>query len=278
MTDFQARRQDFGATLRGLRERHGLSQRVVADDLGWPQSKVAKLERGRQTADDADVEALCRVLDADDLLAELLAELRELRVQQVEWRRELREGHRAKQVSIEQREQHAGRIRAVDVAAVTGLVQTPDYARWVFTSQADLLDLPDDADEAVAARMQRQQILYDPGKAIEILIGEAALAHPIAPAEVMAAQIDRLVSLIGLRQLRFGIVPRHRRLPHILAHGYWIVDELVTVETTTSELHIDDPDQVATYHRLTDRLWDVAAEGDAARAILTRAASDLSSA
>lgn len=272
MTDFQTRRAQFGARLRELRERAGTSGRDLAATLGWTQSKVSKIETGRQTPDDADVIEWCDTLDASASQDELLAELSQLRVQQVAWRRELRAGHKTKQNRIARREQLAKRIRAVDIAAVTGLLQTADYARAVFDSQASLLEVPHDTEQAIGARVQRQQILYDTDKHIEILIGEAALLHPIAPPEVMLVQIDRLLSVTGLPHVRFGVLPVRRQLPHLLLHGYWIVDDHVSIETTTTESDIDDPDQVATYHRLTDRLWTVAAEDDAAREILRRAA------
>ncbi|WP_027945114.1 Scr1 family TA system antitoxin-like transcriptional regulator, partial [Amycolatopsis taiwanensis] len=57
-------------------------------------------------------------------------------------------------------------------------------------------------------------------------------------------------------------------------HGYWIVDDRVAVETVTSELEIDDPEQVAIYHRMTDRLWKAAAEGEQAIDILRRLAEE----
>ncbi len=38
-------------------------------------------------------------------------------------------------------------------------------------------------------------------------------------------------------------------------HGYWIIDDLVMVETVTGEITTLDPDDLALYCRLTDRLW-----------------------
>jgi hypothetical protein len=49
----------------------------------------------------------------------------------------------------------------------------------------------------------------------------------------------------------------------------------VLVETAAEELRIDDPDQVALYHRLTDRLWTVAVEGAEVRSLLARVAADI---
>ncbi|WP_027945945.1 helix-turn-helix domain-containing protein [Amycolatopsis taiwanensis] len=275
MTDFQARREAFGNRLRALREEHRvLSGREMAKRLAWPQSRVSKIETGKQTPDHSDVIAWCDALDAPEAAQDLLAELEQLRLQQVEWRRQLRSGHRQKQLELDQRQQNAKVIRAVDIAAVPGLAQTPPYARRIFIRAADLLAVPQDADQAVAARMARQQILYQGSKTIEILVAEAALSHPIAPPDEMIVQIDRLISLVGMPHVRFGILPLFRALPHVVPHGYWIVDDRVAVETVTSELEIDDPEQVAIYHRMTDRLWKAAAEGEQAIDILRRLAEE----
>ncbi|MCA1672296.1 MAG: DUF5753 domain-containing protein, partial [Actinobacteria bacterium] len=50
-------------------------------------------------------------------------------------------------------------------------------------------------DDAVAARMQRQQVLYRTGKRFHFLIAESALRTRLCPPEVMIGQLDRLVAL-----------------------------------------------------------------------------------
>lgn len=160
--------------------------------------------------------------------------------------------------------------------AVPGLLQTPDYAREIFRSQAELLGVPaGDIDAAVATRIERQRILYDSTKQIDVLIAESALWYPVSDPTVLAGQLDRLTSLTALSTVRLGMLSAGTRLPHLLPHGYWILDDHVLVETVSDELRIDDPDQVAVYHRLSDALWTVAVEGDEARALLTRVAATL---
>lgn len=273
MSSFEKHRLAFADKLRRRREHAGLTGVELAQALGWTNSKVSKIERGRQTPTDQDLIDWLEVLEASDgETAELRDQLRELRVEQLSWRRQLREGHRARQEQDSIDEQAARLIRAVDLAAVPGLLQTPEYARQIFRTQADLLGVTDDIDSAVRARMQRQNVLYAGSKTIEILVAETALHTTVCAADVLTGQIDRLLSAVGLPEVRFGILPMSRALPHTPWHGYWVVDDVVLVETITDELRIRDPEQVATYNLLTDRLWKVAAEGDAARAILTHLA------
>jgi transcriptional regulator with XRE-family HTH domain len=267
---------EFADKLRGYRERAGLTGKQFAAVLGWSNSKVSKIETAKQTPSDVELDEWLAALDVPAADArQLHNELREVRIQQITWRRQLRAGHRARQEQDAKSERDATVIRAIDTAAVPGLLQTPDYARAIFTSQAALLDVPDDIESSVRARMERQRILYEPGRTVEILVTEAALRHPVCPPAVLLAQLDRLGSALGLPGVRLGVLPLDAELPHVPWHGYWIVDDTVFVELVTSEVRVTDTDEIAIYHRLTDRLWSVAVEGDEARALLARLVTEL---
>lgn len=278
MSGFEQNRVAFGDALRLRREATGVSGRDFARALGWNNSKVSKIERGRQTPSDADVVAwLTEVGAAPEETEKFRDRLRSLRVEQIGWRRQLREGHRARQEQDLFEEAEATTIQAFDTAAVPGLLQTPDYARHILRSQAEFFGVPDDVDEAVQARMRRQNILYDTGRTIDLLMTESALAHPVCPPATLAAQLDRLGSAIGLPGVRFGIVPAGRQLPFVPWHGFWIVDEVVFVENVHDERRVHDPGEVAFYRKLADALWESAAVGEDARAIITAARKTLPS-
>jgi transcriptional regulator with XRE-family HTH domain len=111
---------------RDLRTRSGMNGRDFATALGTGQPKISKIETGRQMLSDEDVPAWCDALEvAEADTRALLAELADLRVEQATWQRQLRSGHRARQDEIQTLEQSVTRIRAVDVMAVPGIVQTP---------------------------------------------------------------------------------------------------------------------------------------------------------
>jgi transcriptional regulator with XRE-family HTH domain len=278
-TEFERRRAALGARLRDLRARTSLTGRDLADALGrpWTQSKVSKVETGAQTPTDAEVIAWCRALAVpDDVRAELLADLADLRVHQAAWRQQLRRGHRARQDEIGGIEQATTRVRCVEMLAIPGLLQTAEYARAVFTTQARLHGAGADIDEAVRARLERQRVLYEPGRSFEFILAESAFAHPVCGPDVLRGQLARIIAAIGTPGVRLGVLPARHRLPVTVMHGWAILDErLVLADHMTAELRITDPEQVATYHRITDLLWSVAAEGDAARAVLTRVADHL---
>lgn len=279
MSTFENRRADFGARLREIREAAGLSGTELANALGWHQTKVSKIERGRQTASDSDVvEWLAATGGSESLVEQLRNDLREVQIAQLAWRRQVRDGHRERQEQGTRDAQAVSRIRATDIMAVPGLLQTPDYARAIFRTQADLLGVPaDDIEDSVAARMARQQILYDRSKQIEILFAEAALIHPLCSPEEMIAQLDRLDSVMRLPHVRIGVLPAHTRIPHLLPHGFWILDGEVRFETVSGEQRTTDVDEVALYNKLADRLWTVAAVGAEGRAVLARVLDTLRS-
>ncbi|MGA6160096.1 Scr1 family TA system antitoxin-like transcriptional regulator [Stenotrophomonas sp. NPDC087984] len=61
------------------------------------------------------------------------------------------------------------------------MLQTADYARAVFTRNADLHKSPRDTEAAVRGRLRRQEGLYDSRKRYHILMWEGAsarLEHP----------------------------------------------------------------------------------------------------
>src|SRR5438105_2090078 len=111
---FEERRARFGERLRDFREQAGFNGREFAAALGegWTQSKISKLETGKQTATEDDVLEWLRTLGASEpIMEQVLEDLRQLRVDQVGWRSQIRSGHRRRQAQIAHLEKHATRIR-----------------------------------------------------------------------------------------------------------------------------------------------------------------------
>lgn len=99
---------------------------------------------------------------------------------------------------------------------------------------------------------------------------------PLCPPDVMLGQLDRLVSLSALPNVRLGVIGF--RTPYGIApwHGFWIFDrERVVVETYSAGLNLAGPAEVALYEGVFDRLAAVASYGRTARQLITRAADDL---
>ena len=277
VTSVQQARQALGLRLRELRRHSGLTGRELAGQLGWPASKISKLENGHQTPTDGDLRAWANATGAERVVAELVASLHTLESQHAEWRRQLRGGLRSHQVELARLDEKTKLFRALESTFIPGLLQTAEYARARFAQSIRVLKVPNDVDEAVRVRLQRQEILYQSDKRFHFLLTEAVLRYRLCPVEVMLAQLDRLVALSAMRNVRLGIIAFETPYSVAPAHGFWLLDEdLVIVETFSAELHLAQPPEIGLYSAIFDRLAAIASYGRDARAVITRIMEDLS--
>ncbi|MGW0704163.1 helix-turn-helix domain-containing protein [Streptomyces sp. NPDC002867] len=276
-TDFQQARTSLGARLRELRA--GLTGRDLADRLGWTQSKVSKLETGKQTATAEDLRAWAAATGHPDAAAELVAHLDGLESRHRSWRRQLAAGHRPVQDALTVEYERSTVLRAWEGSMVVGMLQTADYARAVFQAYADLHQSVRDVDDSVRARLRRQNLMYQPGRTFHIVMWEAALHTRLCAPPVMAAQLDRLAGVVGLDTVRLGIVPFGAAVRIPPGPGFWLYDErLAVVEDWHAELWLDDTDSVGVYLRVWELLHQAAVYGALAHRLIARARAQLDTA
>ena len=128
-----------------------------------------------------------------------------------------------------------------------------------------------DTDAAVRARMQRQEWLYRPGRRFHALVWEAALHALVCPPAVLAAQLDRLMGIVGLDTVELGVVPLGASLRIPTANGFWVLDErLVIAEDWHAEIWLDDAESVASYLRVWRTLQESAVYGAVAQNVIHR--------
>ncbi|MFG2618385.1 Scr1 family TA system antitoxin-like transcriptional regulator [Streptomyces sp. NPDC048507] len=278
-TDYQQAREALGLRLRELRLAAvdgRLTGAGLARRLGWPQPKVSKLENGRQTATPDDLRAWADGTGQPEAYDELLARLRGFESHIRSWRRQLSSGHKPVQDAHLAAHADATVLRGWETSMIMGILQTPDYARSLFTRYAELQRSPRDTEEAVRSRMRRQEALYDPGKRFHLLMWEAALHARVCQPSVLAAQLDRLHGVVGLDTVDLGIVPFGAVLKIPPATPFWIYDDQqVVVETWHAELWLDDTDSVATHLRVWDALRESAVYGAEAQRVIARARQGL---
>ena len=169
----------------------------------------------------------------------------------------------------------AKRIRNFEIMIIPGLLQTADYARYRALEAVRVHGFAEsEVEKTVAARMRRQEVLYDAGKAFEFIICEAALRYLLCPPQVMAGQLDRLLAVSGLGNVTLAVIPPGVELGVAPMVGYLTVDDVTVVETFTSEDKFIGAES-ATYDRITDGLMAEAVGGDEARRLIAAAASSL---
>jgi transcriptional regulator with XRE-family HTH domain len=271
-------REALGARLRAVRTAAGLTARELAGTTGQHYTRVSKIENGVQAPTDADIRAWCRECRAEDEAPDLLASLRSVESAYKEFRRESRAGmKRVVGPHTPALYDRTTVFRIYEHNVVPGLLQTPAYSAAMLSFWTKFLEAPDDVEAAVAARMERQQVLYRRGTKFVVVLEEQALRTFFGTAETQLGQLDRLLSVMSLPSVSLGIVPLMTERVAVGSTGFWIFDEaLVALETPTASIAVDRPGEVALYLRMFEALKGPARTGAAAREMILRVMGELS--
>lgn len=262
--------------MRELRTESGLSGRAVAARLGWPQSKVSKLENGRQSPTRTDVVAWAEAVGRPGAGAELVGRLRTVETQYRSWRRQLAGGVRPVQETHAAQGERTGDRRSFDPTLVPGLLQTAEYARAVLTRYTRVHPSIRDVEAAVVARMERQRALGDRSRSFHFLLWEGALVSRLCPPAVLADQLESLVPWLAPGNVRLGIVPFDADLRVPAGVGFSIHDGvLVITESWHAEMWLDDPADIALHIRAWEALAESAVYGPSAHRVIARARRSL---
>jgi len=271
-------REALGGRLREIRKDAELSGRALAALAGWHFTKVSKLESGRQNPSDADIRAWCEYCHAADQIPDLVATLRNIESQYVEWRRMLRAGTKRRQQIQRKWEREAQLLRIYEPLLVPGILHTAAYATEIVRTAISFYGIPDDAEQSVEMRLARQDALYEGVRRFHIVIGEQALKTQLGDLEIMQGQLGRVLEASTLPRLRLGIIPATAVYKVWPIHGFWIFDDrMVRVETYTAELTVTQPREIGLYSKAFEGLTRSAAYGQHARALITQALNDLPS-
>lgn len=269
-------REALGARLREIRKDAGLTGRELANATGWHFTRVSKLENGVQGPTDADIRTWCSLCSAEDQAPDLIAQARAVESMYLEFKRRTRAG--MKQFSLGQVPlyERTDRFRIYEHHAIPGLFQTAAYTREMLRFWYGFLDIPNDIDEAIAARMARQSILYQSGKTFAVVLDEAALSTRFRDPDMLPGQLDRLLSVMSLSNVSLGIVPRSAERDAIGQVSFWIFDDkLVGLETPTASIEVTTPQEVALYAKMFDHLRKPALYGRDARQLIIHALEEL---
>jgi hypothetical protein len=167
-------------------------------------------------------------------------------------------------------------FRVYETTFVPGLLNTAGYGSAILRFWAGLMNLPADIETAVAARMDRQNVLYSGERRFLFVLEEQALRTRVGDTEVMAAQLDRLLALMSLPAISLGIIPSGGQR-HALAQGsFWMFDDArVQVETVSAGLDITQPAEISLYAQVFERLQRSAVYGRSARDLIGGVLADL---
>jgi hypothetical protein len=199
---------------------------------------------------------------------DLLATVRNIEAMYVEWRRMLGTGIRRRQEASITIEAETKLFRWYEPLLVPGILHTAEYAAAILTRVIDFYQVPDDLAAGVAARMERQQILYRGDHRFHFILAQQALWTEVGDTAVMIGQLDRLLTVLSLPRVSLGILPAR--------HGYQVPtnqfimfdDRLVHVEAISAELSITQPREIALYAKAFHALSQAAKYGTAAKKLI----------
>ncbi|MEV8632366.1 helix-turn-helix transcriptional regulator [Streptosporangium sp. NPDC051023] len=251
----------LGTQLRRLRTTKGISREDAGYAIRASHAKISRIELGRvgfKERDVADLLTLYGVTSQEDR-APLLTLARQANAPGW-WHKydDLLPNWFQVYVGLEEA---ASVVRNYEVQFVPGLLQSADYARAVImlvhgTASAKEID------RRVALRLARQERLNRPNApTLWAVVDEAVLRRPIGGPKVLAAQIDHLLQVTELPNVRLQIMPFHRG-GHAAAGGPFSIlrfpdrdlPDVVYMEQLTSALYVEKREETDHYTQVMDSL------------------------
>ncbi|WP_328916296.1 MULTISPECIES: helix-turn-helix domain-containing protein [unclassified Streptomyces] len=172
----------FGQEVRFAREHRGLTQHQLADEARYERPYVTRVESGRLLGSEQFAEVCDRVFETSGFFVRLRERVSE-------------RGHPGWFIPYVNLERDATQILNFSPMTISGTLQTRDYATVVFR-QAHPREEMEVIAARVEARLERREALrrrvHQPS--LWVVLHEAALRTVTGSREVMAGQLDRLLT------------------------------------------------------------------------------------
>jgi DNA-binding XRE family transcriptional regulator len=254
-------RRQVGRLMRQLREQAGISLMAAAEELEFSRARMYRIEGGESPLRKIDVEAMCRMYHASDEITEVLVGLSRESKAKGWWHAygDVVPGWFELYVGMEQA---ARQLRAYAPGVIPGLLQTREYAEWVYRNGIGAHD-PDTVESGVAVRLERQNLLTrrkPKSPTLDVIIDEGVLRRTISDTLGMQKQLAHLVNVSTQSNVSVRVLPLAAG-PHIAssAGSFTILDfpavgtaspEPTTIysENLTGALYLDKPREVETYN------------------------------
>ncbi|MFC8530292.1 helix-turn-helix domain-containing protein [Nocardia sp. NPDC057227] len=277
-------RRQLGRHLRELRQESGLTIAEVARLIERGAGTVQRLETGTpHRIRLLDIEALCRVLHADQTMTDALMGLARQGNDRSWW-------HEYGDLIPEAFSVYIGLEAAAATSTsfsniVPGLFQTPSYAEvMIRTAYPD--NAASDISRRVQIRLHRQRLVtrnWQPLRVIELL-DEQALHRVVGSPAIMSQQLRHLADLSTRDNIEIRIVPFTAALPlGEVAGPFGILDfaqgttgtrepSTVHLEGFTGALYLEQAETVERYRKAHQALSRVALNPQQSRDLLRQAA------
>lgn len=184
----------LGRRLRRLREQAGMSQRALAERVGYPHTYISRVERSEQLPSEALAQVLDDHFQTDGLFVELLDMAQDALI--ANYSRE-----------FVGKEGDAIRIQVFTSSLIPGLLQTEEYTRDAYR-----LDLAsgamDELDARVTVRVNRQRILErEVPPFYWAIMDESALKRSTANKEITRGQLEHMLRMAEKPHVTIQVLP-----------------------------------------------------------------------
>ncbi|WP_329236099.1 helix-turn-helix domain-containing protein [Actinoallomurus sp. NBC_01490] len=267
----------LGAELRRLRELADVTPQQAAREIGASESKISRMERGRNAFKQEDVAELLFLYGVgDETIREDLLSLARRANQPGWWHsyNDVLPGWFQAYVGLENAAQ---RIRTYESHYIPGLLQSSDYAAAVIALDGFRAE---EVDRRVTLRRDRQRRFRDGALRLWAIIDEAALRRPLGGADVMRRQLEELVAATKLPNLTLQVTP-FAAGGHTALNGFSILrfpdpqlTDVIYVEQLTNALYLDKREEVDAYLLVMERLSIISASPDESVDIINRIMDD----
>lgn len=270
------RTRSVGDELVGLRKAAGYSGLQMSRKLGWENSRLSRIEKGKYHATEVDITQWVTILGHPrSVLDELLAMLRQNEDGFVLQPHSLRLPDQLH--TLIRHETKAKTIQNFELAVVPGLLQTKRYAHALISPHR-----PTEVDELVQARMDRQCMFKRPKQPnCTFYIHEFALRLVVGSREVMHDQVVHLTFMASAHGVSIRIVPASIGLHAGMDGAFMLIEHhddehspLIFVTISGMSL-IMDADQIVRDHRsVLEKLDRTALDEEQSRWWLVKLASE----
>ncbi|PRY56403.1 helix-turn-helix protein [Glycomyces artemisiae] len=265
MTRPTVSRRRMGIRLQRRRQEIGLSEREVAELLGYTYKSIQRIEKGTQGTKQTTIEKFIEHYKIPGDEASYLLGLRVRGAERGWWEdyidKGTKEGTRPDFPMFLEYEQIATLIRCYEAELVPGLLQTIEYLRWLQRVQ---LPIPHEVAEKVGLLRERRQALFanrTDMPQMQFLLGESVIRTLMQlPAEVRDGQLARLTDTARMAGVEIRVVMQL----HPLAAGNCVIlndpedfPPIVYTDHLDGCRYLEDADVTSRYEFAFSRTWEM---------------------
>ncbi|MEU3311291.1 helix-turn-helix transcriptional regulator [Streptomyces sp. NPDC006662] len=259
----------YGKELRWKREEAGRTLQETVEGSFYGATYLSEIERGQRRMPEDLARHVDQVLETDGFFSRRCEDVRKSK----------QGAHAPYFAPVVEAETRALAIEEWSNTLIPGLLQTEPYARAVIHSTHPL-DLPEEVDAKVQARMRRAAMFEDPKRPeYWTILHESLVRQPLLPPTEMADQLDHIAALARRRRIVPQVLLWSPAVQPFLGLPLMLMnfeDEppLAYTEGTYHGQIVDDPALVKRYRTSYDRLRAAALAPEVSIALIEQAAEE----